>query len=123
MKHHTNDSHDFGLFTNEGEEGEEHSHYGFPLPVILWDDGLHVFMSSSFHHGHEVVESNGKYYVLDYHDGRIYSADKEGNVLSEPIKDEDGNIVEMERIAPLDFSITKNVLSTMLIGLLIVLLV
>jgi len=111
VKHHTNDSHDFGLFTIEGEKGEEDSHVSFPLPVILWDDGLHVFMSSKFHHGHEVVESNGKYYVLD-HDGVIYRSNKFGRIETEKV---DGEEVE---IAPLDFSITKNVLVTILMGIL-----
>ncbi len=113
VKHHTNDSHDFGLFTIEGEEGEEDSHIGFPLPVILWDDGMHVFMSSAFHHGHEVVESGGKYYVLNYHDGKIYKSDEHGNVMT---KEVDGEEV---KLTPLDFSITKNVLVTILMALLI----
>jgi len=119
VKHHTNDSHDFGLFTIEGEEGEEDSHIGFPLPVILWDDGLHLFMSSAFHHGHEVVESNGNYYVLDYHDGKIYKSDENGRVLKEEIKDEEGKVVELKKMAPIDFSITKNVLVTILMCLLL----
>ncbi|GAB5416743.1 MAG: F0F1 ATP synthase subunit A [Crocinitomicaceae bacterium] len=113
VKHHTNDSHDFGLFTIEGEEGEEDSHIGFPLPVILWDDGMHVFMSSAFHHGHEVAKSGDKYFILDYHDGKIYKADEHGNALTEEV---DGEEV---RLTPLDFSITKNVLVTILMGLLI----
>ncbi|MCR9172468.1 MAG: F0F1 ATP synthase subunit A [bacterium] len=113
VKHHTNDSHDFGLFTIEGEKGEEDSHVGFPLPVILWEDGLHIFMSSKFHHGHEVVESNGKYFVLDYHDGKIYNADEHGNILK---KEVDGEEV---KLAPLDFSITKNVLVTILMAVLL----
>lgn len=107
--HHTKDSYDFGLFANEAEE----KHYGFPLPVILWDEGLHVFMSSAFDHGHEVVESNGKYFVLNYHDGKIYKADKNGVPLYEVVKDEEGN-EEVVLLSPLDFSITKNVFVTML---------
>ncbi len=44
IKHHLQDSHDFHLFTDETTG----KHYGFPLPVILWDEELHVFMSSEF---------------------------------------------------------------------------
>lgn len=113
VKHHTKDSHDFGLMTI----GE--THYGFPLPVILWDGGLHMFMSSAFHHGHEVVESSGNHYVLDYHDGKIYKSDEHGTILTEETKDEQGNVT-VTKLAPIDFSITKSVLISMLIGLLMI---
>ena len=119
VKHHTNDSHDFGLFTNE----ETGAHIGFPLPVILWDEGLHVFMSSAFHAhegeghgGHGVAESNGKYFVIGHHDGKVYSSDEHGNILEKVTKDKDGNEVVSE-IRPIDFSITKNVFVTILMCL------
>ncbi|MFK7787702.1 MAG: ATP synthase F0 subunit A, partial [Crocinitomicaceae bacterium] len=114
VKHHTLDSHDFGLFTNE----ETGTHIGFPLPVILWQDGLHVFMSSAFHAhegeghgGHGVAESNGKYFMIGHHDGKVYECDEHGNVLEDITKDKDGNEVVTE-IRPIDFSITKNVFVT-----------
>ena len=110
VKHHTKDSYDFNLLTNESEG----KHYGIPLPVILWDEGLHVFMSSAFDHGHEVVESNGKYFVLDNHEGKIYKSDERGSILQEAVKDEDGMITEYVKQAPWDFSITKNVVVTIL---------
>lgn len=113
VKHHTLDSHDFGLFTNE----ETGTHIGFPLPVILWDGGLHVFMSSAFHsedpHGHGVAESNGKYFMISHDDGQVYSCDEHGNVLKDISEDADGNEVVAE-IQPVDFSITKNVFVTIL---------
>jgi F-type H+-transporting ATPase subunit a len=118
VKHHTLDSHDFGLFTNE----ETGSHIGFPLPVILWEDGLHVFMSSSFHAGHGnehgVAESNGKYFVIGHHDGQVYSCDEHGTILEDVTEDKEGNEVVSE-IQPLDFSITKNVFSTLVICILL----
>lgn len=127
VKHHTKDSYDFGIVTDESEG----KHYGFPLPVILWDDGIHFFLSSAFHHGHDVVESNGNYYMLNYHgDGKIYKCDEHGNILTkevkykekEEIKDEatgELKTVEVEKskvvkLMPLDFSITKNVFVTIL---------
>ncbi len=107
IQHHIQDSHDYHLFTDE----ESGTHYGFPLPVIIWDDGLHTFMSSKFHHGEKVVESNGKYYAL--HHSKIYRSDTEGHIEM----DEHHHPVMSARV--LDFSITKNVLNIMAIGLLI----
>ena len=42
INHHLLDAHDFTFSANE-ETGE---HYGFSLPIILWDNGLQVFSSS-----------------------------------------------------------------------------
>ena len=72
----------------------------FSLPVILWDDGLHFFMSSKFHHGQTVAESKGKYYKL-YH-GKIYTTDANGALEY----DQNHHVLNTK---PLDLSITKNV--------------
>ena len=58
ISHHLLDSYDFHLYSYKDDSGEEH-HVGFPLPVILWDNGLQVFSSSNFHHGEHAAESNG----------------------------------------------------------------
>ncbi len=108
--HHTQDSHDFGLFSNESEG----KHYGFPLPVILWDDGIHFFMSSKFDHGHKVVESNGKYFRLHYGDGKVYKMNADGSPMTERVWNSETKKFENEYVEVLDFSITKNVLVTML---------
>jgi len=100
IKHHLQDAHDFHLFSYDNGT----KHVGFPLPVILWDEGLHVFMSSKFHHGHDVVESNGKYFALVH--GKIYATDTSG---------------EVHHHKPLDFSITKSVFGMLLVGLLMIL--
>jgi F-type H+-transporting ATPase subunit a len=76
VKHHLLDSHDFTLFSYG--EGEHQKHVGFPLPVILWDNGLHIFSSSKFHHGEAVAESNGNYYKINHHNGKVYKTDAEG---------------------------------------------
>jgi len=107
IQHHIQDSHSYHLFTDE----ESGTHIGFPLPVIFWDDGLHTFMSSKFHHGEQVVESKGNYYAL--HHGKIYKADAQGHIEM----DEHHHPAYSARV--LDFSITKNVLNIFLIGLLI----
>ncbi|WP_445458560.1 F0F1 ATP synthase subunit A [Flavobacterium sp. HNIBRBA15423] len=98
IEHHLQDSHDFNFFSDE----EKGMHYGFSLPVILFDNGLQVFSSSKLHHGETVAENNGNYYKL-YH-GKIYKTDASGELTFDehhhPINDK-----------PLDFSITKNVVS------------
>lgn len=106
IQHHLLDAHDFHLFSDE----ETGAHYSFPLPVILIDNGLHVFMSSKFHHGETVAESNGSYYKL-YH-SKIYKTDAAGTMQF----DEHHHALNEK---PLDFSITKNVFSAIVISLLL----
>ncbi|MFT4832216.1 MAG: F-type H+-transporting ATPase subunit a [Psychroserpens sp.] len=106
IDHHLMDSHDFTLFTIDEEEN---THFGFPLPVMLWDNGLQVFLSSKFHHGESVAEINGNYYAL-YH-GKIVKTDAEGTIRY----NEEHHATNFE---PLDFSITKNVVFIFLVALL-----
>jgi F-type H+-transporting ATPase subunit a len=95
INHHLLDSHDFTLSSNE-ETGE---HFGFSLPIILWDGGLQVFSSSKFNHGEAVAESNGNYYVLRHE--KIYKTNSKGD-----LNEEHGHPTNE---TPLDFSITKSV--------------
>lgn len=107
IDHHLADSHYVNFFS----DGETGAHYGFPLPVILWDDGLKVFSSGRFHHGDEVVEVDGQHYRL-YH-SKIYKTDAEGTITY-------GENGFPSNEKPLDFSITKNVLYMILVSLLMV---
>lgn len=67
---HISDSYDIHLW----------GHTSIPLPVILYTDaGLHVFSSSSFNHGHDVVESKGDHFVLAA--GKIYKTDAQGTLM------------------------------------------
>ncbi|WP_108869510.1 F0F1 ATP synthase subunit A [Aquimarina aquimarini] len=109
IRHHLQDSHDF-IFYTDGETG---THYGFPLPVILWDGGIKTFMSSKFHHGESVAEVGGSYYKL-YH-GKVYKTDAEGTIT---LDDHD----HPTNAKPLDFSITKSVVGMLFAGLLMLLL-
>jgi len=109
IQHHLLDSHDF-TFYSDSETGK---HFGFSLPVILWDSGLHMFMSSKFHHGKTVAESNGNYYKL-YHN-KVYRTDAEGSI-------ELNDHHHPTNIKPIDFSITKSVVMIMVTGLLMLLL-
>ena len=76
-------------------------HYSIPLPVIIIDkEGLHVFSSRKFHHGHEAYMG----YAICQEDGG-----KKGRIVK---VNEAG---EMDTSASfLDISITKNVLSLLM---------
>jgi F-type H+-transporting ATPase subunit a len=79
-------------------------HLSIPLPVILWHNGqLHFFMSGKFHHGHELYKGFGIKTVG--HSSKIVKADLE--VF------EKGHLIVQDpnQPTPLDFSITKNVVS------------
>ena len=98
IQHHLQDSHDFNFFSDE----EKGVHYGFPLPVILFDNGLQIFSSSKLHHGEAVAEVDGNYYKL-YH-SKIYKTDASGELTFDEHH-------HPTNVKPLDFSITKNVVS------------
>jgi F-type H+-transporting ATPase subunit a len=106
--HHVLDGHEFSLFA----DSETGAHYGFPLPIILWDNGVHVFSSSKFNHGEAVAESNGNYYKL--HHEKIYKTDVAGTLT-----EEHGHPTNAK---PIDLSITKGVLTIMVVALLMFLL-
>lgn len=90
---HIMDAHDWHLW------GEGDHAVSVPLPVIVYskDRGLDVFMSSKFHHGHEIY--NG------------YALDKGKIVATEEISGhaEEATIDEVATAGLWDFSITKNV--------------
>ena len=100
--HHVLDGHDFSLFEYDGE------HIGFSLPIILWDNGAHFFLSSKFNHGEAVAESNGNFYVL--HHEKIYKTDAIGTLT--------GDEHHPTNLKPIDLSITKGVLTIMIVALL-----
>ncbi len=74
------------------------THISVPLPIIVFSEtnGLNVFMSSKFHHGHEAY--NGFYIAPD--------GDYKGKIVE---KNTAG-----EEVRPWDLSITKNTLSLIL---------
>lgn len=101
IEHHLQDDHYFSLFTDK-EAGKT---FGFPLPVILIDGGIKVFMSSEFNFGQNVVEKDGQFYKL-YH-GKIYKTDAAGT-----LNYDEAHHPTNEKA--LDFSITKNVVGLLL---------
>lgn len=113
INHHLQDSYDFHLFSYEDDAKVEH-HIGFPLPVILWDNGLQLFSSSKFHHGESAAESNGNYYRL-FH-GKIYKVANADEQVAVDAKQHATN----EK--PFDFSITKNVFMMLVVSIIMFLL-
>ena len=103
ITHHLQDSYDFSLFSYTTDTGE-HVYIGAPLPIILWDNGLKVFSSSKFHHGETVAEVDGNHYAISHN--KIYKTDAAGTITY----DEEHHATNT---APLDFSITKGVVSIM----------
>lgn len=101
VQHHLQDDYYYTFFSDK----ETGKHYGFSLPVILIDNGLKVFMSSEFDHGHKLVEKDGQTYKL-YH-GKIYKTDAAGTI-------EYNEKHYPTNPKPLDFSITKNVAGLLL---------
>ncbi len=90
---HIGDNHEWHIMTIG------HTHVSIPLPVILYDNGkICIFSSKHFHHGTESylgykLETSGE------NKGKIVK------VLS------DGITIDTSAPNPMDFSITKNVLS------------
>jgi F-type H+-transporting ATPase subunit a len=108
INHHLLDSYDFGLYSFTDDHGKT-IHRGLPLPIILWDGGLKVFLSSKFHHGETVAEVDGSYYKVDHN--KIYKTDSSGVITYDAEH-------HATNVKPLDFSITKNVVFIFLVGLL-----
>ncbi|MCF8450762.1 MAG: F0F1 ATP synthase subunit A [Taibaiella sp.] len=104
---HVSDSHEWHLFSLEGEHGHE-KEIALPLPVILYrpGKGLSVFSYSKFHGGW-YLDNAGNHISNTTYDGLYVEKN-----MKEKIKAEDGSKVY-------DFSITKNVLS-MLISVVII---
>lgn len=113
INHHLLDSYDFHLFSYENDNKEKF-HLSFPLPIILWDNGLQVFSSSKFHHGEEVAENNGNFYQIAH--GKIY---KVASKTDQVKLDEKHHVINEK---PLDLSITKNVAMMFAVGLLMLVL-
>lgn len=113
IMHHIADSHEFHIV------GEGENSVTMPLPIILFTDGgLVTFMSSEFHHdvdGKTIVEKNGMRFV-NVHD-KIYQLNAGASTVAFDAEHHPSNAV-----APMDFSITKNVFS-MLMSVLIILLI
>ena len=112
IMHHISDSHEWHLW------GEGDQSFSISLPIILYSNSFHFFMSSAFRHDenakHIVTSKKSKFVNLH---GKIYELDSGETEL---VFDQEHQLLNAS--IPLDFSITKNVAS-MLIGLVLLLLV
>ncbi len=96
--HHIADAYDWHIL----DYGD--FHLSIPLPVILWHEGkIHLFMSNKFHHGHALHKGFG--IAFKGHSPKIVKADQ-SRFDHEHVIVQDAGVA-----APLDFSITKNVLA------------
>ena len=97
------DAHEYHFLSYKGKDGKEH-HATIPLPVILYSPqrGLDVFMSSKFHHGHEIYKG----YELTH--GKIHAVKADGSVD--------------ESVKVYDLSLTRNVVQMLLALILFVVL-
>lgn len=83
-------------------------HTSLPLPIIIiTDQGVELFSSANFHHGEEAYQ--GKYYTYKLIEDLVYVVDGQGNIDKEA----------SSRIY--DFSITKNVASIWISGIILLL--
>lgn len=104
IMHHVLDANEWHLFTLTDKHGHE-EHYTIPLPVIIWDGELKMFMSSKLSHGSEYKGFGMKH-------GTVYSL--EGKT---PMKLLD--LFSTSSNKYIDLSITKNVLAMLFSVLLI----
>ncbi len=109
IMHHIKDAHEWHLW------GGHHNSTSIYLPVILIDGGLKTFSSSHFYHGTPASSIDHKTQKpVDYMVGVGPAADYA--MFHEKIYKLEGGELQFEgghphNIKPLDFSITKNVLS------------
>jgi F-type H+-transporting ATPase subunit a len=114
IMHHIKDAHEWHILDYKNKNGET-VNITIPLPIILFHNGqLDIFSSKKFEHGHKIVEKRNNKYIL-YHE-KIYIANENGG-LSYEIKDGEKVITNAK---PLDFSITKNVASMMLVSIILI---
>ncbi|MFB9055229.1 F0F1 ATP synthase subunit A [Mariniflexile ostreae] len=114
IAHHLKDSHDFHFYS----DNKTNTHYGFPLPVIVWtSNGLKTFMSSAFQHDDngQVIVDAGDTKLFKFH-SKIYELEEGATTVS---LDETHHVVNATKV--LDFSITKSVFGMLLAGLIMVL--
>ena len=106
IDHHLLDSYDFIFFSDT----EKNKHYGFPLPVILWDDGFQsvfFFKVSSWRNSCRKQRKFLTSYIIN----KIYKTDVEGTITLDDHH-------HPTQVKPLDFSITKSVLMIIITGIL-----
>lgn len=111
---HIADGHDWHLLDYTDAEGIEHP-VSIPLPVILINTNpfsITTFWSSKFHHGLDPV-TKGDYTYVWYKNKIYYADDCKGTLRI----DASGKVLNNK---PIDISITKNVVSLLVVALLMI---
>ena len=112
IMHHISDSHEWHLW------GEGDQSFTIALPIILYSNSFHFFMSSAFRHDenakHVVTNKESKFVNLH---GKIYELDSGETEL---VFDQEHQLLNAS--IPLDFSITKSVVSIIFVSILMLLL-
>ena len=110
IMHHIKDAHEWHLW------GSEHGGKSIYLPVILIDGELKVFSSENFYHGEPAMAIDHKTHQTvsyikgkDKAEGYAMFHEKIYKLNNGELSFEDGHVHGNSK--PLDFSITKNVLS------------
>lgn len=106
--HHIADAHEWHFFTTGA--GEHKKHYSVPLPVILWtNQGLVTFLYNkhSNDHGTAIFREKGVD-LVNFH-GKFYYPAATPNAQGSYVTADENNVGINPK--PLDFSITKNVVS------------
>lgn len=119
IMHHIKDAHEWHLWGPEHGEGSKSIY----LPIILLDGGLKTFSSAHFYHGeHATAIDHETHAVVSYVKG-VGPAAGYAMFHEEIYKLEDGELSfeggHPHAKSPLDFSITKNVLSLFMGAILI----
>ena len=118
---HIMDAHEFHFLSYKGADGKEH-HATIPLPVILYskEKGFSTFMSSAFHHGHEVVDG----YSLLTNERIDHEKLDRNKYAAGKIVPVDANGTIDETISVYDISLTRNVVQMLLaLTLLVIILI
>ena len=116
---HVSDAHDFHFFTINKKE------VSIPLPVILYnkEKGFSCFMSSAFHHGHEMHDG---YMIYTEHFAKEHGLENAKDVKGQALyKEGQIYVVGADGLPELtnkiyDISLTKNVVQNLLAMILLV---
>lgn len=102
IMHHVMDAHEFHFW------GGQHDGVTLYLPIIIYDGGLKMFSSSHFYHGEMVTTEAGEHYLKGEGPAEGYAMHHETIYKLEhgELHFEEGHA---HNVAPMDFSITRNV--------------
>ncbi|MBX7094347.1 MAG: F0F1 ATP synthase subunit A [Flavobacteriales bacterium] len=111
IMHHISDAHEIHFF----------GHVAIPLPVIIVDGGVKVFMSGSFYHNPKTTFDPKSHSEVEYyeHEGYVLYHEKIYKLSGEELKlDAEGH--PMNAASVVDLSITKSVLGLFIVMFIVI---